>query len=127
MRISDWSSDVCSSDLVSYWRDAIETLKDAAHVIDIRTIGLVAGIELGSRKGAVGARAYDVFVDCFEKGLLIRVTGDIIALSPPLIVERAQIDTMVSALRDALARAQDRKSTRLNSSHSCASRMQSSA
>src|SRR3546814_8601362 len=117
MRISDWSSDVCSSDLVSYWRDAIETLKDAAHVIDIRTIGLVAGIELGSRKGAVGARAYDVFVDCFEKGLLIRVTGDIIALSPPLIVERAPIDTMVSALRDALA---DRKSTRLNSSHSCA-------
>src|SRR3546814_9391950 len=104
MRISDWSSDVCSSDLVSYWRDAIETLKDAAHVIDIRTIGLVAGIELGSRKGAVGARAYDVFVDCFEKGLLILVTGDIIALSPPLIVERAQIDTMVSALRDALAR-----------------------
>src|SRR3546814_9175622 len=129
MRISDWSSDVCSSDLLaaldiyereglltrgaelaSYWRDAIETLKDVAHVIDIRTIGLVAGIELGSRKGAVGARAYDVFVACFEKGLLIRVTGDIIALSPPLIVERAQIDTMVSALRDALARSEEHTS-----------------
>src|SRR3546814_16447232 len=72
------------------------------------SIGLVAGIELGSRKGAVGARAYDVFVDCFAKGLLIRVTGDIIALSPPLIVERAQIDTMVSALRDAL-RSEERR------------------
>src|SRR3546814_15264074 len=64
------------AELASYWRDAIETLKDAAHVIDIRTIGLVAGIELGSRKGAVGARAYDVFVACFEKGLLIRVRSD---------------------------------------------------
>ena len=93
------------AELASYWRDAMDTLKDAAHVIDIRTIGLVAGIELAARPDAVGARAYDVFVDCFEKGLLIRVTGDIIALSPPLIVERAQIDTMVSAVREALARA----------------------
>ena len=47
--------------------------------------GLVAGIELASLEGAPGKRAYDVFVDCFEKGLLIRVTGDIIALSPPLM------------------------------------------
>jgi beta-alanine--pyruvate transaminase len=81
-------------------------LKGAQHVIDLRTIGLVAGIELASRPGAAGARAYDVFVDCFEKGLLIRVTGDIIALSPPLIVEPAQISEMVSILGDALRRAE---------------------
>ncbi len=80
-------------------------LRGAQHVIDIRTIGLVAGIELAPRPGAPGARAYDVFVDCFERGLLIRVTGDIIALSPPLIVERDQIDTMASILGDAIARA----------------------
>ena len=77
----------------------------APNVIDIRAIGLVAGVELQPRSGAPGSRAYDVFVDCFERGLLIRVTGDIIALSPPLIVEPEQFDTMVSALRDALTRA----------------------
>lgn len=88
-----------------YWRDAMHSLRDAPHVIDIRTIGLVAGIELDPRAGAPGSRAYDLFVDCFERGLLIRVTGDIIALSPPLIVERHQIDTMVAMLREGLKRA----------------------
>ncbi|MFC0219508.1 aspartate aminotransferase family protein [Pseudochelatococcus lubricantis] len=91
--------------LAQEWEDAIFTLKDAPNVIDIRTIGLVAGIELASRPGAAGARAYDVFLDCFHKGLLIRVTGDIIALSPPLIVEREQIGEIVSVLGDALASA----------------------
>jgi beta-alanine--pyruvate transaminase len=73
-------------------------------VIDVRAIGLVAGIELDPRPGAPGARAYEVFVDCFERGLLIRVTGDIIALSPPLIVEEDHINAMVSLLSDALKR-----------------------
>src|SRR3546814_18165410 len=83
------------AELASYWRDAIETLKDAAHVIDIRTIGLVAGIELGSRKGAVGARAYDVFVDCFEPGLLISVAEDTHALAPPLTIGRVPVQVRV--------------------------------
>ena len=82
----------------------MHSLRDAPHVIDIRNLGLVAGIELASRDGAAGARAYEVFVDCFEKGLLIRVTGDIIALSPPLIVEEGQIGEMVETLRGALKR-----------------------
>lgn len=90
--------------LADYWSDGLHSLRDAHHVIDIRTIGLVAGIELAPRPGAPGARAYEAFVDCFEKGFLIRVTGDIIALSPPLIVERDQIDTMVAMMRDALNR-----------------------
>ncbi|WP_298957660.1 aspartate aminotransferase family protein [uncultured Methylobacterium sp.] len=91
--------------LQEVWHDAMHSLRGAPHVIDIRTIGMVAGIELDPRAGAPGSRAYDVFVDCFEKGLLIRVTGDIVALSPPLIAERADIDTMVSMLGDALKRA----------------------
>ncbi|HET9069671.1 MAG TPA: aminotransferase class III-fold pyridoxal phosphate-dependent enzyme, partial [Amaricoccus sp.] len=91
--------------LPAKWDDAIHSLKSAKNVVDIRTIGLVAGIELGSRNGAPGARAYDVFVDCLAKGLLIRVTGDIIALSPPLIIDEGQIDQIVSTLGDALARA----------------------
>ncbi|MCW6533885.1 aspartate aminotransferase family protein [Sphingomonas lycopersici] len=90
--------------LGDYWRDAMHTLRAAPHVIDIRTLGLVAGIELRSRPDAAGARAYEAFVDCFNRGLLIRVTGDIIALSPPLIVERSHIDTIVAQLRDALSR-----------------------
>jgi beta-alanine--pyruvate transaminase len=62
----------------------------------------VAGIELQPRSGAPGARAYDVFVDAFEKGVLIRTTGDIIALSPPLVIEPAQIDQLVTTLADIL-------------------------
>ncbi|ACL58326.1 aspartate aminotransferase family protein [Methylobacterium nodulans] len=91
--------------LQDHWHEAMHVLRGAPHVIDIRTIGLVAGIELAPRAGAPGSRAHAVFVDCFEKGLLIRVTGDVIALSPPLITERAQIDAMASMLGDALARA----------------------
>ncbi|MCB1402173.1 MAG: aminotransferase class III-fold pyridoxal phosphate-dependent enzyme, partial [Rhodobacteraceae bacterium] len=94
-----------AAELQAKWDAAIHSLKGASNVIDIRTIGLIAGIELGSREGAPGTRAYDVFVDCLEKGLLIRVTGDIIALSPPLIVEEGQIDEIVSTLGDALNRA----------------------
>ncbi|PTM40646.1 aspartate aminotransferase family protein [Bosea sp. 124] len=93
-----------AASLAPLWEEALHSLKGAPHVIDIRTIGLVAGVELASRPGAVGARAYEAFVDCFEKGLLIRVTGDIIALSPPLICEPAQIDEIVSLLRAALGR-----------------------
>jgi len=89
--------------LADRWRDAVNQLRAAPHVIDIRTIGLVAGIELESRAGAIGARAHEAFADCYEQGLLIRVTGDIIALSPPLIVEEGQIDQMVSTLGKALA------------------------
>jgi beta-alanine--pyruvate transaminase len=89
--------------LADYWQAALLSLGDAAHVIDIRTIGLVAGIELSPRPDAAGQRGYAAFVDCFARGLLVRVTGDIIALSPPLIVSHAQIDTMVEIIRAALA------------------------
>ncbi|PZU90021.1 MAG: aspartate aminotransferase family protein [Shinella sp.] len=91
--------------LEEYWQEALHSLKGQPHIIDIRNIGLVGAIELAPRDGAPGTRAYDVFVDCFKKGTLIRVTGDIIALSPPLIVEKEQIDTIVSTIADALKRA----------------------
>ncbi|MBX8824257.1 aspartate aminotransferase family protein [Ochrobactrum sp. SFR4] len=94
-----------AAELADDWQEAIHSLKSAKNVIDIRTLGLVAGIELSSRDGAVGARAYDVFTDCFKKGLLIRVTGDVIALSPPLIVSKEEIGKIVSILGDAINRA----------------------
>jgi beta-alanine--pyruvate transaminase len=89
--------------LAKEWEDAVHSLRDSPHVIDIRNIGLVAGIELQPRAGSPGARAYDVFVKAFERGILIRITGDIIALSPPLIVEPKHIDQLVSTLKDILA------------------------
>ena len=91
--------------LAPYWQDAIHSLRGLPNVIDLRNIGLVGGIELEARPGKPATRAYDVFVDCFERGLLIRVTGDIVALSPPLIVEKTHIDQMVDTLGGALKRA----------------------
>ncbi len=94
------------AELGGLWADTLHGLRDAPHVIDVRTIGLVGGIELASRDGAPGARAYDVFTDCFRAGLLIRVTGDIIALSPPLIVEPDHMGRMAETIRAALERAE---------------------
>jgi beta-alanine--pyruvate transaminase len=91
--------------LTDHWQEALHSLRGLPNVIDIRALGLLAGIELAPRPDAPGARAHAIFTDCFERGLLIRVTGDIIALSPPLIVEPAQIDQIVSILRDVLRRA----------------------
>jgi beta-alanine--pyruvate transaminase len=91
-----------AAELAPAWEAAVHSLRDAPHVVDIRNLGLVAGIELASRPDAVGARGADAMAACFRAGLLIRVTGDIIALSPPLIVERAQIERIVSGVRDAL-------------------------
>ncbi len=81
-------------------------MKGLRHVVDIRNLGLVGAIELAPRTEAPAARAYDVFVDCFQKGLMIRVTGDIVALSPPLIIEKAEIEAIVSILGEALKRAE---------------------
>ncbi|MGN6775949.1 aspartate aminotransferase family protein [Rhizobium sp.] len=94
-----------AAELAEDWQNALHSLKGLPHVVDIRNLGLVGAVELTPRNGAPGTRAYDVFVDCFQRGLLIRVTGDIIALSPPLIIERAEIETIVSMLGDALKRA----------------------
>ncbi len=91
--------------LADLWADTLHGLRDAPHVTDVRTIGLVGAIELASRDGAPGARAYDVFTDCFRAGLLIRVTGDIIALSPPLIIEPDHIGRIAETIRAALERA----------------------
>jgi beta-alanine--pyruvate transaminase len=81
---------------------ALHGLKGARHVIDIRNQGLVGAVELASRPGAVGARAFEAFVKTFEKGVLVRQTGDIIAIAPPLIIEEAQVDRIVTTLREVL-------------------------
>jgi beta-alanine--pyruvate transaminase len=91
-----------AGEMSPYFEDAVHSLKGLLHVIDVRNLGMVSGVELASRPGAVGARAYDVFVACYNAGLLVRVTGDIIALSPPLIAERAHVDEIVGILADVI-------------------------
>ncbi|MEG4290723.1 aspartate aminotransferase family protein [Microcoleus sp. C2C3] len=88
--------------LADYWENAVHSLKGVRHVIDVRNLGLVAGIELESIAGNPGKRAFDCFIQCYEKGLLIRTTGDIIALSPPLIIEKEHIDRIVEILTGVL-------------------------
>ena len=89
----------CLSDV---WQDAVHSLKGLPNVVDLRNLGLVAGIELASRDGKVGARAFDAFLQCFEAGLLVRTTADIIALSPPLVVSESQIAEMFEILAGVL-------------------------
>ena len=90
------------AELAPYWEDALHSLRDAPHVIDIRNIGLVGAIELEPIAGAPTKRAFSAFIKAFESGLLIRTTGDIIALSPPLIVEKTHIDQLIDGLRAIL-------------------------
>jgi beta-alanine--pyruvate transaminase len=90
------------ADLAPYWEDALHSLKDEPHVIDIRNIGLVGAIELEPIAGAPTKRAFDAFVKAFERGALIRTTGDIIALSPPLIISKGQIDELIDHVREVL-------------------------
>jgi beta-alanine--pyruvate transaminase len=88
--------------MAPYFEETLHALRGTKHVIDIRNLGLVGGIELEPREGAPGRRGYEALVGCFEAGVLIRVTGDIIALSPPLIVEEEQVDQIVDTIRKVL-------------------------
>ncbi|MFZ1775381.1 MAG: aspartate aminotransferase family protein [Rhizobiaceae bacterium] len=94
------------AELAPYWEDALHSLKGEPHVIDIRNIGLIGAIELASIPGEPTKRAFSAFVKAFERGALIRTTGDIIALSPPLIISKAQIDELIDHVR-AVLRAVD--------------------
>lgn len=93
-----------ADELGDYWADAAHNLKGKKHIVDIRTIGLVAGIELEPRPGAPTRRATELFHACFDNGLLVRATGDILALSPPLIMDKSHIDEMFGKLGDLVNR-----------------------
>jgi len=92
-------------EMEAYFADALHSLKGLPHVIDIRNIGLVGGIELAPIDGSPGKRAFDIFLECWERGVLIRTTGDTVALSPPLIIAKTHVDQIVGTLADALKRA----------------------
>ncbi len=94
-----------AASLETYWQEAIHGLRDHPNVIDIRNMGLIGAVELAPIEGQPGKRAFDIFVRAFEAGILIRVTGDIIAMSPPLIISEAQIDHLIGTLGEVLKTA----------------------
>jgi len=89
-------------ELESHWEARLHELDHAPHVIDVRNFGLIGAVQLAPREGAPGERAFEVFRHCFDEGLLIRVTADIIALSPPLIISPDEIDRLVDQLGSSL-------------------------
>ncbi|MDB5926257.1 MAG: aspartate aminotransferase family protein [Betaproteobacteria bacterium] len=89
-------------ELAPYFENAVHSLRELPHVIDVRSIGMVAGIELEPLAGKPAARAFEAFLRCFDKDVLVRTTGDTIALSPPLIISKQQIDELVGKLGDVL-------------------------
>ena len=88
--------------LENAFEDAAHSLHDVARVVDIRNFGLVAGIQLEPRNGAPGARAYEAFLACLRMGVLVRYTGETLALSPPLVINESQIDQLFTTVRTAL-------------------------
>ncbi len=91
------------AEMATYFQQKLHELKGTQHIEDIRNVGLIGGIQLVSRPDAPGARASEVFNRCFERGVLLRTTGDIIALSPPYIIDKAQIDRIMDTLRATIA------------------------
>jgi beta-alanine--pyruvate transaminase len=91
-----------ASELSAYWEQAAHSLKGLPHVVDVRNIGLLAAIDLVPMPDQPAKRGYNCHLQCLEKGVLIRATGDTMLLSPPLIIERGQIDTLFSTLADVL-------------------------
>jgi beta-alanine--pyruvate transaminase len=90
------------AELAPYWENAAHSLKGLPYVIDIRTIGLIVGIELEPMPGKPTARAFEAFLRAYQKGILIRTTGDTIAMSPPFIIEKQQIDQLFGTLSEIL-------------------------
>jgi beta-alanine--pyruvate transaminase len=84
------------------WENAAHALRESPHVVDIRNIGLLAAIELAPRSGAAGTRAAAVLQHCWDKGVLIRTSGDTLVLSPPLIISDSEIDRLFGTIREAL-------------------------
>jgi beta-alanine--pyruvate transaminase len=94
-----------AADIAPYWEDALHSLKGLPHVIDVRNLGLIGAVELDPIAGEPTKRAFSAFLAAYEAGILIRTTGDIIAMSPPLIIEKAHIDTLIGKLGDVLKAA----------------------
>jgi beta-alanine--pyruvate transaminase len=90
------------AELADYWEEKLHELRELPHVRDVRNLGLIGGIDLEPRPGEAGKRGYELHCACFDKGALVRYTGDIVAMSPPLIISREQIDELVGIVAEGL-------------------------
>ncbi len=91
-----------SAELSPYFEDAIHALKGLPHVIDVRNLGLMGAVEFEPRPDHPTGRAYDVFVECYQRGVYVRFAGETLAFSPPLIVDRSQIDQIFETVAQAI-------------------------
>jgi beta-alanine--pyruvate transaminase len=89
-------------EIAKFWEDGAHALRDCPNVIDIRNIGLIAAVELSPREGKVGARGFEAHLKAFEKGVYFRVTGDTIAMAPPLIIQKSEIEQLFGTVRDVI-------------------------
>ena len=89
--------------LAQYFEDAAHALKGSRHVLDIRTTGFLAAIDLDGVPGIVGKRSYACHLACLERGVLVRSSGDATVISPPLIISRQQIDQLFGTVAEVLA------------------------
>nr|WP_176855206.1 aspartate aminotransferase family protein [Donghicola mangrovi] len=92
-----------AAELEPYWEEKVHSLRELPNIKDIRNLGLIGGVEMESREGEFGTRAYEVFLKCFKAGAMVRYTGETIAMSPPLIFEKENIDTLIGILGEAIA------------------------
>ena len=96
-----------ASELAPYWEEAVHSLKGLLHVIDVRNIGLIGAVEFEPIEGEPGKRAYDRFIEALGLGALVRATGDVIALAPPLIISKSEIDELIGIFTRALTSVRD--------------------
>ena len=89
--------------MAPFWEEALHSLRDKPNVVDIRNIGLMGAVEVAPRDGAPMARGFEIYLKCFESGLMVRQIGDTIAMSPPLIISESQIGELVDLLGAAIA------------------------
>lgn len=90
------------AEIAPYWEEALHSLRDLPHVIDVRNLGLIGAVELDPIAGEPTKRAFSAFLAAYDRNILIRTTGDIIAMSPPLMISKDQIDTLIGTLSDVL-------------------------
>jgi beta-alanine--pyruvate transaminase len=91
-----------AAEIAPYWEEALHALRGLPHVIDVRNMGLIGAVELEPIAAEPTKRAFSAFLEAYDRGILIRTTGDIIAMSPPLIIEKAHIDELVGKLAEVL-------------------------
>jgi beta-alanine--pyruvate transaminase len=89
-------------ELAQYFEDGVHSLKGKPHVVDCRNLGLIGAVELAARPGAAGARAYEAFEKCWDKGVFVRPVGDALAFCPPLIAQQKHLDQLFGTVAEVL-------------------------